>query len=130
MISFASHLLSSRGRIIVERRSFVEANDRRGSSRGKPLGLPRARSDFSAANIYPRIPLIPTFSRDNVATPPKIPERGNDALCDRRRTGGDEDGRATGKGVYTARAIYGACEKLEEAKRQKDEDKRQGIEGR
>lgn len=86
MISFASHLLSSRGRII-ERRSFVEANDRRGSSRGKPLGLPRVRSDFSAANIYPRIPLIPTFSRDNVATPPKIPERGNDALCDRRRTG-------------------------------------------
>lgn len=39
------------------------------------------------------------------------------------------DGRVTGKGGFTPRAIYGACEKLEEAKRQKDEDKRQGIEG-
>lgn len=86
------------------------------------------RSDFSAANIYPRIPLIPTFSRDNVATPPKIPERGNDALCDRRRTG-RRGRKGDGKGGFAPRAIYGACEKLEEAKRQKDEDKRQGIEG-
>lgn len=49
------------------------------------------RSDFSTASIYPRIPLIPTFSRDNVATPPKIRKRGKRRSLRRQKEKEEED---------------------------------------